>query len=189
MTRSAAVPPAPNHGCHMPSYPCPNPACSHVFTPDQVQAAGALKCPACGQVFQFRARAAPPLSARPIQNGSARHDSSKKKTAPQVPIAKTAIPIPARKQADGSLAKPPPSREAPSAPQPLLDVDDSAGPLVQTRWPRPTRSRKHYLVLGIGVLAGVAVVVAAILTLKTVVPPGDGLSEISKITFDDMPIV
>ena len=41
-------------------YPCPNPACTHVFSPDSVTGAASLKCPRCGTVFRFR-----PASARP----------------------------------------------------------------------------------------------------------------------------
>ncbi len=36
-------------------YPCPNPACSHVFPPAEVKGAAALSCPRCGAVFRFRA--------------------------------------------------------------------------------------------------------------------------------------
>src|SRR5438105_7894030 len=46
-------------------YPCPNPACSHVFSADLVGGATALKCPVCGNVFRLRpskvaSRVAPP---------------------------------------------------------------------------------------------------------------------------------
>ncbi len=41
----------------MPSYPCPNPTCNHRFAGRQVVVAADLKCPVCGQSFQFRTSA------------------------------------------------------------------------------------------------------------------------------------
>src|SRR5579871_665668 len=52
-------------------YPCPNPACSHVFPPDSVTGAAALKCPRCGTVFRFRPTSARPASAPPAPARSA----------------------------------------------------------------------------------------------------------------------
>src|SRR5438874_432526 len=49
----------------MSQFPCPNPICTHVFSAQEVQSAGALKCPVCGQVFQFRAGAIPQAPSRP----------------------------------------------------------------------------------------------------------------------------
>jgi hypothetical protein len=44
----------------MPStLPCPNPTCTHVFSPQDVRGVTSLTCPKCGSVFQFRAGAAP----------------------------------------------------------------------------------------------------------------------------------
>jgi hypothetical protein len=45
-------------------FPCPNPVCTHAFSPDEVQGASSLKCPKCGTLFQFgSAPAAPPRSS------------------------------------------------------------------------------------------------------------------------------
>ncbi|MGL4554229.1 MAG: BRcat domain-containing protein [Gemmataceae bacterium] len=43
-------------------FSCPNPTCPHVFPPDAVKGSAALRCPRCGNVFQFANR--PP--ARPV---------------------------------------------------------------------------------------------------------------------------
>ena len=49
----------------MPStLPCPNPSCTHVFTPQDVRGATSLTCPECGTVFQFRAGARPTPPSR-----------------------------------------------------------------------------------------------------------------------------
>jgi hypothetical protein len=47
------------------SFPCPNPACTQVFSPQDLRGVTSLTCPKCGTVFQFRSDvpAAPP--ARP----------------------------------------------------------------------------------------------------------------------------
>lgn len=34
--------------------PCPNPACTHVFTPGELKGATQVKCPRCGTLFKFR---------------------------------------------------------------------------------------------------------------------------------------
>jgi hypothetical protein len=46
----------------LPSFPCPNPTCTHTFTKDDVRGIASLTCPKCGTVFQFRTgtSAAPP---------------------------------------------------------------------------------------------------------------------------------
>jgi len=41
-------------------YPCPNPACGHVFPTEFVNGAAELMCPRCGALFQFRVPAAAP---------------------------------------------------------------------------------------------------------------------------------
>ncbi len=38
------------------SFPCPNPACTQVFSPQDVRGVTSLTCPKCGSVFQFGAR-------------------------------------------------------------------------------------------------------------------------------------
>src|SRR5438128_938126 len=47
--------------------PCPNPMCSHVFTPEQVQGAAALLCPLFGTRFQFRPGEAKAQPAKPVK--------------------------------------------------------------------------------------------------------------------------
>jgi hypothetical protein len=53
-------------------FPCPNPSCGQVFSPEEVRNAARLVCPRCGTVFQFRPTppgapppTVPPLPARP----------------------------------------------------------------------------------------------------------------------------
>src|SRR5712671_6889690 len=45
--------------------PCPNPACTHVFAPAQVQGATVLTCPRCRTVFRFRTRSGPTAKGPP----------------------------------------------------------------------------------------------------------------------------
>ncbi len=42
------------------SFPCPNPACTHTFSPQSVQGASSLVCPKCGTVFHFSSKPAAP---------------------------------------------------------------------------------------------------------------------------------
>ena len=42
------------------SLPCPNPTCTHLFTPDSVKGASSLVCPRCGHAFAFQAKPASP---------------------------------------------------------------------------------------------------------------------------------
>jgi hypothetical protein len=46
-------------------YPCPNPACSHLFPSGSATGATALKCPVCGNVFHLRPSAAAPRPPAP----------------------------------------------------------------------------------------------------------------------------
>lgn len=57
-------------------FPCPNPACEHVFAPEVVKRATTLVCPLCAARFQFRAATAPPPSvpvADPVEEVPPRH--------------------------------------------------------------------------------------------------------------------
>src|SRR5439155_27007657 len=64
---------------------CPNPTCSHVFSPAAVKGAAALKCPRCGSEFQFRSgRAATPTRPTPAAQ-----------TKPIVPVGAPAVAPPA----------------------------------------------------------------------------------------------
>ena len=47
-------------------YPCPNPACTHVFAPDSIKGVAAVSCPLCGTVFQFRNVATAPKKPAPF---------------------------------------------------------------------------------------------------------------------------
>lgn len=48
-----------------PTFPCPNPVCTHAFSAETVRGATSLKCPQCGTVFQFGSGpAAPPRPSR-----------------------------------------------------------------------------------------------------------------------------
>jgi hypothetical protein len=80
-------------------FPCPNPACAHVFTLATLQTAAIVSCPRCGFRMQGRGAAStpPPRPAAP--------------TAGMIITAKLATPAP---------AAPPP---APPAPAPQIDVD------------------------------------------------------------------
>ncbi len=80
----------------MTRYLCPNPSCPHVFQAAEVQAAAALKCPICGQVFQFRigpARAKPTAKPNPASGIPAR-PVVKRAVAPvqSIPVAKPVAP-------------------------------------------------------------------------------------------------
>lgn len=41
-----------------PTFPCPNPACTHTFSPKSVQGTASLLCPKCGTIFHFSSAAA-----------------------------------------------------------------------------------------------------------------------------------
>lgn len=50
-----------------PMFPCPNPSCSHTFSPEALQGVSSLVCPQCGSVFQLTSgsakKSAPPRSS------------------------------------------------------------------------------------------------------------------------------
>jgi hypothetical protein len=176
----------------MSQFPCPNPVCTHSFAPEQVQSAGTLKCPVCGQSFQFRAGAAPaqptPPSAQPaVQQAprsraaarpsaaAARPESHAAKTLPPlaIPVAKPVTP--AQKPYDSDLdpaSLPPPSTA--TAPDPTFSMVGDDGPLVRPRFRPMGRSRKHYAFLGVGILAGIGVVILAVLGIKAALTPQGG---------------
>jgi hypothetical protein len=58
-------------------FPCPNPACTHTFSPDSVKGTSSLVCPKCGMVFPF----ASPAAKKPAP----------RKSPPT--LSKTAVPI------------------------------------------------------------------------------------------------
>ncbi|MFL5244500.1 MAG: BRcat domain-containing protein [Gemmataceae bacterium] len=61
-------------------FPCPNPACPHVFQADAVRRSSALTCPSCGHVFQFRQK----------PKAQAQNRSSKGALPAQTPVKATA---------------------------------------------------------------------------------------------------
>ncbi len=82
-----------------PSFPCPNPACTHTFSPESVQGTSSLACPKCGTVFHFSSPSTAP----------ARSPAAPKKTAslkPPPPSSKPTVPL------AQSVAVPPPAPAA-----------------------------------------------------------------------------
>ncbi|MCI0642528.1 MAG: hypothetical protein L0Y70_25910, partial [Gemmataceae bacterium] len=156
--------------------PCPNPVCTHVFAPEEVQSAAALRCPQCGQVFQFRAgpltpdpsppqgRGEKPPTGNPERAKSKRTvpiaapvpPSQLKKVAPNIPVAAPVAP----RAADVDVVLAPVASQvpmaAPPAPNPAFHTGD--GPLIQTRVQRGGWTTRKLAILGVGLLAGVGVV-------------------------------
>lgn len=94
----------------MPStFPCPNPTCTHVFSPDAVKGASKLVCPRCGAALQFRPAAA---ALKPT--------GTKPKTPPPL------------------IAAPPPRTAAPSVPPPLPAVPPAVAETVEPVEPPAT---------------------------------------------------
>ena len=145
----------------MPNFPCPNPVCTHEFSPEEVHSAGALKCPVCGQVFQFRAGAIPTKpTSRPGQPALKQPPLAK-------PVAKPAAQVP---------VAPPVPLAQPVANVPVKTSDslfDVGAPLVHAR-SGVRRTRKQRLTLAAGILIGLAVVVAAVLGLRAFFFQDDG---------------
>lgn len=116
------------------SFPCPNPACTQVFSPQDVRGVTSLTCPKCGTVFQFRAGAAPSTPpARPAAKPAA-------PAAPAVPVATpVTAPAPAVPMALPVAAESPPEVFVPP-PEPRTPRHGSkATPLKgkgkRKRWP------------------------------------------------------
>lgn len=78
--------------------PCPNPACKHVFSAQEVQSAELLKCPACGQLFRFRAPGSGPAPGIPVKQGvpgsSKRPAAAGASKAPAAPAPKAPVAAP-----------------------------------------------------------------------------------------------
>jgi len=78
-----------------PTFPCPNPTCTHSFSPAAVKGASRLVCPKCGTVFQFGSTA--PASAHPVaaKKPEARQAKPAKPTpAPPSAVKGKAMPVP-----------------------------------------------------------------------------------------------
>jgi hypothetical protein len=82
-----------------PTFPCPNPACTHTFSPQAVQGSSSLVCPKCGTVFQFSsttgAPARPSVAAKKPAPPKTNPPPSKAAAPSPQPVAKPAPPPPA----------------------------------------------------------------------------------------------
>ncbi|MCI0380936.1 MAG: hypothetical protein L0215_25410, partial [Gemmataceae bacterium] len=156
--------------------PCPNPVCTHVFAPEEVQSASGLRCPQCGQVFQFRAAPTPkgklePAKSKPIPVAAPVIAAASKKIAAPIPVAATTAPKPAA--VDVVLA--PVTSKTPTeqpAPNPLFGAGD--GPLIQTRTERRGWTKKQFAVVGVGLLAGIGAVAGGLILLLNALAPANG---------------
>ncbi len=92
-------------------FPCPNPACAHVFPSDSVKGASSLTCPKCAAVFHFRGAGAdaPSPDAAPIKTGTP--PSSPLSKPPGAPLAETTLML-------AAPVKPPPAHAAPAPTSP-----------------------------------------------------------------------
>jgi hypothetical protein len=151
-------------------YPCPNPICSHTFTPEEVHSAAALKCPVCGQVFQFRTGAAPaqpgPHAAKPVPGPLPSRIPIAKPAAPFVQLGAPVHAAATLPPVAGSVAQP--AAQAASIPDSGSNLAGGAGPLVQPRLERAVRSHRHLIFLGIGILLGFTLIIGGVLALKAV---------------------
>ena len=86
-----------------PTFPCPNPACTHTFSPNAVKGASSLVCPRCGTVFHFG-----PSHAAPTRPGGAMKApptaavSKPPASLPKAPPPALKVAAPARRRAGGS---------------------------------------------------------------------------------------
>jgi hypothetical protein len=81
-----------------PLFPCPNPTCTHTFSPESVKGVSSLKCPKCGTIFQFGPRqstAAQPSGTRkvPATAPVAKPRPAPPKVVPPVPAPPIAVPV------------------------------------------------------------------------------------------------
>ena len=96
-----------------PTFPCPNPTCTHTFAPEAVKGVSSLKCPKCGTVFQFGPSQSPPARSRGTTKAPAAAVIPKPSGAPPKappPIPKAAANVPPPRPA------PPPPLAVPVAP-------------------------------------------------------------------------
>lgn len=141
------------------SFPCPNPTCTHTFSPDVVKGATSLKCPCCGSVFQFSSAA--PAAPAPV-----------KKVEPPRPKPSIAIPKapPPRPSATVPVAQPaaaPLPVAAPVASAPASLNFNSQPDMVVPRARRQTASKGKRLLPRIAlVVAGLVAVVLTIWGVK-----------------------
>jgi hypothetical protein len=93
-----------------PSFPCPNPACTHTFSPQAVKGASSLICPRCGTVFQFVANA--PASSRPSR--TMKPPAVSRPSVPP-PLPKPPPPRPVAPVANVPVAQPVSAKDVPIA--------------------------------------------------------------------------
>ncbi len=125
--------------------PCLNPICEHVFEHEEIKGASFLKCPQCGNEFQFGAAESSPKT-NPAPTPLKKLGSPSKPVAkpvsppapqgnlPQVPIAKSAASPPVAKPASPPVAKP--------ATSPPIAKPASATPPVAKPAASPARAAK-----------------------------------------------
>ncbi len=106
--------------------PCPNPACSHVFSPQEVRGAASLTCPKCGHVFRFaagRAATTPRKPAPPVKAPKPRP------TPPEPPVlVPVAPPVAAEEEPEVFVPPPEPRRSRPSSRSPAGHGKRRRGP-------------------------------------------------------------
>jgi hypothetical protein len=144
----------------MTSYPCPNPLCPHVFQAAEVQAAAALKCPVCGQVFQFRAGPAPgkpagkpnPAPGKPVKP-VAKHAAARLQS---IPVAKPVVPTAKSQSNDGSA----PPAHFESSTDSMFAVDGDNPLVIAPR--RGGSSWKGYFFSAAGILLGTGLVIVTV---------------------------
>lgn len=115
------------------TFPCPNPACTQVFSPQEVRGAASLTCPKCGHVFRFAPAAHPPRPApkpAPV-------------SPPAVPVAK---PVPVESKPEVFV---PPPKERPAR-------RDAKTPVVKAKRRRSPRRWVGPVVVGV-LIVGAAV--------------------------------
>jgi hypothetical protein len=105
------------------NFPCPNPACTQMFSPQDVRGVGSLTCPKCGLVFKFGPAKAPaakpaPLAAKPVPPAA----------QPAPPATK---PVPKPAPAPKAAVKPPPAVVPVAVPVP------KAKPVLEETEPEP----------------------------------------------------
>lgn len=171
----------------MANLPCPNPACTHVFSAEQVQNSDLLKCPRCGTQYRFRApsASAPPAKATPAKPVAPKSASPPRPDAPAppplaapvvasrpapplaTPVAPVARPVATTSASAGDTL------ETPVAlPEPAVDATAFSthhGPLVRARGIVRNRwTTKHFVVLGFGVVSIGVLVTLAILYMQPI---------------------
>lgn len=97
-----------------PTFPCPNPACPHTFSPQAIQGVSSLVCPKCGTVFQFASGAA---AKRPVSPKSP--PPLPKMHRPASPPAPPIVPVPIAQP----VARPDGAGQTPAG----FDFDSAAG--------------------------------------------------------------